>query len=67
MENKLNTILVNHRQIASEVWHEINELSKIDTSKFTKLEQNDIKLSIEFLESELSLRKAFISELETLL
>lgn len=67
MKNKLQELLDNHRQISTEVWHELNELNKIDTSKFSDVDVKDIKLSVEMLESELSLRKAFLSDLETLL
>ena len=67
MNNRLAELIANHRLLAGEVFHEINELTQIDVSKFSTNEQKDIKLSIETLESELSLRKAFISDLETLL
>ena len=67
MENKLTSLIANHRLICGEVFHELNELSQIDTSKFSETDKRDIELSIDNLSSELSLRKAFVSELETLL
>jgi len=67
MKNKLQELLDNHRQISTEVWHELNELNKIDTSKFSDVDVKDIKQSIYDLENELVMRKSFIAELETLL
>lgn len=60
-------LIENHRLICGEVFHELNELNQIDTSKFSELEEKDIKQSIQDLSSELSLRKAFLSDLETLI
>lgn len=60
-------LIENHRLLAGEVFHELNELNQIDTSKFSKTEQKDIETSIQELSSELSLRKAFLSDLETLI
>lgn len=60
-------LIENHRLLAGEVFHELNELNQIDTSKFTSSEQKDIERSIQDLDSELHLRRAFISDLETLL
>lgn len=67
MKDKLQALLDNHRLISSEIWHELNELSKIDTSKFSDVDARDIEQSIYDLENELVLRKSFVNELETLL
>jgi len=67
MDNRLQKLISTHRLICGEVFHELNELSKIDISKFNKIDKEDIEKSIENLSEELSLRKAFLSDLETLI
>jgi hypothetical protein len=67
MKNKLQELIKNHKLICEEVSYELNELSQMDRSKFSKIEWKDIELSIDSLQSELSLRNAFVSELQTLL
>lgn len=67
MDNKLNELIQTHRLLCSEVFHELNEISKINTSKFSKTDKADIETSIQNLSEELSLRKAFLNDLESLL
>lgn len=67
MKNKLQELIDNHRLISTEVWHELNELNKIDTSKFSDVDVKDIKQSIYDLENEYRYRKDFLSDLESLL
>jgi len=64
---KLQQLISDHRLIAGEVFHELNELNQIDLSRFSDNHAEDIKQSIDNLEKEYNLRKVFISELETLL
>ncbi len=67
MENRLNIMLENHRLLCGEVFHQLNELNKLDKSKFSEKEKSELEISILDLENEYSYRKSFISELETLL
>lgn len=67
MENKLQKLIAEHRLSASDCFHQLNELSQLDLSKFGEKEIKDIKDSITELEVEMSMRKLFIAELETLL
>lgn len=67
MMNKLEKLLAEHRLSASDCFHQLNELTGIDKSKFSAKEVKDIDDSINELEIELSMRRLFISELETLL
>jgi len=67
MENKLQKLISEHRLSASECFHQLNELTQLDLNKFGGKEIEDIKNSIMELEIEMSMRKLFIAELETLL
>lgn len=67
MGNRLVALIENHRLICKEVYNELNDLDKIDKTKFSETDKKDIELSIEALKSELSLRNAFLSDLESLL
>ena len=67
MDNRLNNLLENHRLLASETWHQLNELSKANLVDVSVKEISEVELSIQELQLEYSLRRSFINELETLL
>ncbi len=66
MKDKLQALLENHRQLSSEVFHMLNELNKTDLTDVSEHERHEMKLSIQELELEYSLRRSFLAELETL-
>lgn len=67
MNNKLQELIATHRILAGEVFHALNELNQMDLDKFSDREAKDMRDSINDLENELSLRRGFISDLETLI
>lgn len=66
MEN-VNKLIVNHKMLAQEVWEQLEELTKLDSDKFSEKERKELELSIMELQLESSLRNSWISELESLL
>jgi len=65
--NKLEKLIAEHKLAKEETWEQLNELSKIDTTKFSDKEKKDIEVSVLELQQELSLRNCFISDLQDLL
>lgn len=65
--NKLEKLIAEHKLAKEETWEQLNELSKIDTSKFSEKEKKDIEVSVLELQQELSLRNCFLSDLQDLL
>lgn len=65
--NKLEKLIAEHKLAKEETWEQLNELSKIDTTKFSDKEKKDIEVSVLELQQELSLRGCFISDLQNLL
>lgn len=63
----LEKMIENHKLLKEEVFEQLNELSKLDLSKFGEKEKQEIELSIYELELELSLRNAMLSDLRSLL
>lgn len=66
MEN-IYKLITNHKTLALEVWEQLEELNRLDLSKFSDKERKELELSIMELELESSLRNSWISELESLL
>lgn len=64
---KLNKLIQEHKLSREECSIQLNELTEIDKTKFSKKEIKDIEDSILELEVEKSMRSLFISELQTLL
>lgn len=65
--NRLEKLIAEHKLAKEETWEQLNELSKIDTTKFSDKEKKDIEVSVLELQQELSLRNCFISDLNDLL
>ena len=65
--NKLEKIIAEHKLAKEETLEQLNELSKIDTTKFSDKEKKDIEVSVQELQQELSLRLCFLSDLNDLL
>jgi len=63
----VNTILVQQKLAKEETQFELNELDKLDTSKFDVFEAQKLEEKIEMLKLEVILRNGFISDLENLL
>lgn len=63
----LKSLIKQHRESLQETWEQLNEINKIDTSKFSAKGKKEIEISILELELERSLRLVFCSELESLL
>lgn len=64
---KLEKLIAEHKLAKEETWEQLNELSKIDTTKFSEKEKKDIEVSVQELQQELSLRNCFLSDLNDLL
>lgn len=64
--SKTEKLLEEHLLLANETWYQLNEVSKLNTEKFSKKEKIDIENSITELELEYSMRKLFIADLENL-
>lgn len=67
MEKKIQKLIDNHRILAEEVWDQLNELNKLGLDKFSEKERSELQLSISELQTEYSMRKSFLDELESLL
>ena len=63
----IHKLITNHKTLALEVWEQLEELNRLDLSKFSDKEKKELELSIMELELESSLRNSWISELESLL
>lgn len=63
----IHKLITNHKTLALEVWEQLEELNRLDLSKFSDKERKELELSIMELELESSLRNSWISELESLL
>lgn len=64
--NRLKKLLEEHMLLCTENWVQLNELSQLDTDKFSNKEKTDIINTITELELEYSMRKLFIADLEDL-
>lgn len=67
MKDKIIKLLEEHKLLAQENFTQLELISQLDTSKFGEKEKQEITMSITELEFEYSLRKSWISELESLL
>jgi hypothetical protein len=66
MEN-IYKLIANHKMLALEVWEQLEELNKLDLTKFSEKEKTELLISISELETEYSMRRSFQDELESLL
>jgi hypothetical protein len=66
MKEKIEELIAQVKLRRDEIFHELNELSQIDISKFSDADTKDIKQSIYNLEGEYQIRRDFISDLEYL-
>lgn len=67
MKEKIEDLVDNHKLIRLELNNFIEELNKIDISKLSKQEYNDLTESKLRYSQEISLRAGFINELQSLL
>ena len=62
----LNKLIANHNILALEVYEQLNALKKIDKAFFSEKEKTELQTSILELETEYSMRRSFVAELESL-
>ena len=63
----IHKLITNHKTLALEVWEQLEELNRLDLTKFSDKERKELELSIMELQLEYSMRKSFLDELESLL
>jgi len=67
MREHIEYLLVQEKLSKEEAQFELNELDKLDTSKFDLFEAQKLEEKIQMLQLEVTLRNGFISDLENLL
>ena len=67
MIEKIQELIDQHKNLKQEIWHMLNELNKLESTKMSKEDEEAFKTSKIELLKEYDLRGVFIHELETLL
>ena len=67
MEEKIQELIDQHKNLKQEIWHMLNELNKLESTKMSKEDREAFICSKISLEKEHDIRGCFIHELETLL
>ena len=67
MKQKIQHLIDFNKDIRDEIWHMLNELSKLESKKMSKEDEVAFICSKISLEKEHDIRGCFIHELETLL
>jgi len=65
--SNIEYLLAQEKTSKEEAQFELNELDKLDTSKFDAFEAQKLEEKIQMLQLEVTLRNGFISDLENLL
>ena len=67
MIEKIQELIDQHKNLKQEIWHMLNELNKLESTKMSKEDREAYICSKISLEKEYDIRGVFIHELETLL
>ncbi len=67
MKEKIQHLITFNQEARDEIWHMLNELNKLESTKMSKEDREAFICSKISLEKEVDLRGVFIHELETLL
>lgn len=67
MNDKIQHLIDFNKDVRDEIWHMLNELNKLESTKMSKEDREAFICSKISLEKEVDLRGVFIHELETLL
>ena len=67
MKEKIQHLIAFQTEVREEIWHMLNELSKLESKKMSKEDREAYICSKISLEKEYDIRGVFIHELETLL
>ena len=67
MKDKIQHLIGFNKEVRDEIWHMLNELSKLESKKMSKEDREAYICSKISLEKECDIRGVFIHELETLL
>lgn len=67
MKEKIQHLIDFNKEVRDEIWHMLNELSKLESKKMSKEDREAFICSKISLEKEYDIRGTFIHELETLL
>lgn len=67
MNDKIQHLIDFNKDVIDEIWHMLNELNKLESTKMSKEDREAFICSKISLEKEHDIRGCFIHELETLL
>ena len=67
MKEKIQHLIDFNKEVRDEIWHMLNELSKLESKKMSKEDREAYICSKISLEKEVDLRGVFIHELKSLL
>jgi hypothetical protein len=67
MKDKIEKLIVEHKILKQEVWHQLEELNSTDANKLPQIEKDAFEHCKNYYETEYSVRLSFITDLENLI